>query len=181
MSEQVVLVDKNDKKTGLMEKLAAHRAGGTRHRAISALLYRARSGKKEFLLQQRSKEKPLWPLYWTNTVCTHPRDKEAPVDCAVRRLKEEMGIAIKKDDLQFVYKLPYQAQYSKRLAENELDHLFVGEWNGNVVINSFEVADYRWTEVDLLMREVKENPNIFTPWFLKIMVDGRLTKLLDNI
>lgn len=177
MSEQVVLVDEYDNQIGLMDKLEAHRGEGTLHRAISVLLYRIKDGKKELLLQQRSKEKPLWPLFWTNTVCTHPRDGEVPVDCAVRRLSEEMGIRVQKSDLRFVYKLLYQARYNEQFSEHELDHVFVGRWDGQVMINVDEVNDYRWIELGKLNVDLQNHPDVYTPWFLKITSEERMAGL----
>jgi isopentenyl-diphosphate delta-isomerase len=67
---QVVLVDKNDKVVGYKDKLEAHKNPVPLHRAVSVLIFN--SGKDKVLIQKRSKNKPTWPLYWSNTVCTHP-------------------------------------------------------------------------------------------------------------
>ena len=168
-NEQVVLVDKNGNKLGLMDKLEAHHGNGTLHRAISVVLYRLRNGKKELLLQQRSKGKPLWPLFWTNTVCTHPRDGESYKTCAVRRLKEEMGIVLKEKSLSFVFRILYQATYNKELSEYELDSVFLGKWDGEYHLVLDEAADARWADWHAVTSDVKKNPNRYTPWFQKIM------------
>ncbi len=176
--EQVVLVDKNDNQIGLMDKLEAHQGKGVLHRAISVLLYRKKKGAVEVLLQKRAADKPLWPFFWTNTICTHPRDGETAVDCAVRRLEEEMGIVVKKEDLQFVYKLLYQAQYTSDLAEHEFDSLFVSEWDGNLAINPREVADARWISAPVLQAEMTVKPNTFTPWVHMFMKEEKVKNLL---
>ncbi|MBI3576523.1 isopentenyl-diphosphate Delta-isomerase [Candidatus Gottesmanbacteria bacterium] len=163
--EQVVLVDKNDNNIGLMEKLAAHQGSGHLHRAVSVLLYRKKNGKTEILLQQRSKNKPLWPLYWSNTVCTHPCDGELPINCAVRRLKEEMGITVKPENLRFIFTLLYQAKYNDDLSEHELDNVFVGEWDGEVELNNREVESCRWFAWNELQKNSMEKSQQFTPWF----------------
>lgn len=168
--EQVVLVDKNDNKIGLMEKLAAHRGGGHLHRAVSVLLYRKKNGKTEVLLQQRGPAKPLWPFFWSNTVCTHPRDGEPSLACAVRRLKEEMGIEVLLDRLTFVTKLLYQAPYTRELSEHELDHVFVGEWDGLVVLNQQEAVAYQWKGWDGLVSDMQKNPSRYTPWFKTLVL-----------
>ena len=69
--ERVVLVDAKDNQIGLMDKLDAHKNGGTLHRAISVFLSRRRSGQVEVLVQRRSKEKPPWPLFWSTSACPH--------------------------------------------------------------------------------------------------------------
>ena len=44
------------------------------------------------VLQRRAADKPLWPLYWSNACCSHPRAGETVEDAARRRLREELGV-----------------------------------------------------------------------------------------
>ena len=157
-----------------MEKLAAHKGRGVLHRAVSVLLYRKNKGHIEVLLQKRAKNKPLWPLFWSNTVCTHPRDGETNTDCAVRRLREEMGIEVSSDALTFIGKFLYQAQYIKDLSEHELDHVFTGRWNGVVLLNKEEASGYEWKILDDLVVNMQKNPSQYTPWFLKMILEIKL-------
>ena len=58
--EQVILVNADDRETGAMEKLAAHRNGGARHRAFSVFIVDPRG---RWLLQRRAafqKAVALW-------------------------------------------------------------------------------------------------------------------------
>ncbi len=180
MNEQVVLVDKDDNQTGLMDKLEAHRGKGKLHRAVSVLLYRKNNGNTEVFLQQRSKYKSLWPLFWSNTVCTHPRDGESYVNCAVRRLKEEMGISLEPQVLTYINKFIYQAQFSHQLSEYELDGVVVGEWNKEVLPDTNEVAAYKWQNLNQLTQDLISRPQQFTPWFLDIMNNKLVIRELGN-
>lgn len=172
--EQVILVDKNDNQLGLMGKRVAHKGQGVLHRAVSVLLYRKKNGKTEVLLQQRAKEKPLWPLFWSNTVCTHPLDGELPLDCAVRRLKEEMGITVGSKILTFIAKISYQAAYNSELGEHELDHIFIGSWDGTIECNKKEVADYRWRNWEELKVDMQKKSSLYTPWFTMLVLGGNV-------
>lgn len=175
--EHVVLVDKSDKKIGLMEKLAAHRDGGHLHRAVSVILYRKKNGNTQILLQQRGRAKPLWPFYWSNTVCTHPKDEEAPIACAVRRLKEEMGIVVPANQLKFMNSLLYRAKYNEELSEYEFDHVFIGEWDGAMRPNIEEVVAYEWKRRDDLASDMQKNPSRYTPWFKTLVLEKSFLKL----
>ena len=166
---QVVLTDKKGNKLGLMDKLNAHKNPGFLHRAISVVLYKRTAKGVEILLQKRAKSKPLWPLNWANTVCTHPLDGESNLDCAVRRLKEEVGIEMKKVQLPELYRFYYQADYSEEYSEHELDTVVVGEYGGGWNLNPEEAADARWISWQALKTEIREQPDIFTPWFLMII------------
>jgi len=172
----VVLVDQKDNSIGRMDKLAAHKHGGHLHRAVSVLLYRTRNGHREVLLQQRSKTKPLWPLFWSNTVCTHPRDGESYEDCAVRRLREEMGIAVKASQLRFLFKLLYRAKYNELLTEYELDSVFIGAWDGVPTVNHKEAHTYTWMDWEDVKQDIINRPQRYTPWFQKLVHDPRVER-----
>ena len=73
-NEPLMLVDSDDVVIGFEEKAAAHRGNGVLHRAFSIFLFNEQG---EVLLQQRSALKPLWPEYWSNTCCSHPRRGES--------------------------------------------------------------------------------------------------------
>ena len=177
--EQVVLVDRKDRPIGLMDKLEAHKNGGRLHRAISVFLSRRKNGRVEVLVQQRSKEKPLWPLFWSNTVCTHPRDQEGYFECAVRRLHEELGIDMNPGDLKALYRLEYQAAYNQLLSEHELDTVLVGEYEGGVEPQISEAAAVKWMAWDTLQAEMQKNPSIYTPWFRAIVANEKTQHFME--
>lgn len=161
---EVVLVDKKDKVIGYKEKYAAHKNPVPLHRAISVVILS--KDKKKMLLQKRPASKPTWPLFWSNTCCTHPLKDESYKDAAERRLEEEMGFAVPlKEQFKFIYK----AKFDKDWGEHELDATFLGFYDGEVKPNKEEVDDYKWMDVKDLRKDIKENPDIYTPWF-KIII-----------
>jgi isopentenyl-diphosphate Delta-isomerase len=178
--ERVVLVDQDDQKLGLMDKLEAHENGGRLHRAVSVLLYRTTAAGKEVLLQRRSRKKPLWPLYWSNTVCTHPRDGEDPIACAERRLGEELGISIPASRLRKLYRFAYQARYDEQFSEHELDVVIVGEYSGSARSQPEEVAGVRWLAWRDLVRQVGQHPEEYTPWFRMIIERDEVRQIFQE-
>lgn len=158
MEERVVLVDREDREIGTMEKMAAH-AEGRLHRAISVFLF---NEKGEMLLQQRAFSKYHSGGLWTNACCSHPRPSEAPLAAAVRRLKEEMGIA---SELVKVCDFIYEAKLDKGMTEHEFDHVFVGKFEGEPVLNPEEAADWKWIGIQELNEDIQKNPNAYTVWF----------------
>ena len=81
MSEdKVILVDKNDNQVGLMPKLEAHEKG-VLHRAFSVFLI---NDSNQLLIQRRALNKYHSPGLWTNTCCSHPRDRESIMEAANR-------------------------------------------------------------------------------------------------
>ena len=68
-------------------KMEVHRLG-LRHKAVSVFV----TDGSKVLIQRRALTKYHTPGLWANTCCTHPRWDEDAADCAVRRLREELGI-----------------------------------------------------------------------------------------
>ena len=87
--EKLILVDESDNILGYETKVKAHEGIGILHRAFSLFIF---NDKKELLIQKRSQDKPLWPMFWANSVCSHPRKGEEYDTAIHRRLKEELGI-----------------------------------------------------------------------------------------
>ncbi len=158
--ERLILVDADDRPTGSASKRLCHDGEGRLHRAFSVFLFRDDGS---VLLQQRSSGKRLWPLYWSNACCSHPRLGEETAEAARRRLQQELGL---ETPLHYVYKFRYQASYGAAGSEHELCWVFVGRTSSAPVVHPEEVAAYRHYAPDELDAAVEETPEIFTPWFL---------------
>lgn len=167
--EKVVLVNPQDEIQGLMGKQEAHEKG-LLHRAISIILF---NSKGEILLQQRADAKYHWAGIWSNTVCTHPRENETYLAAATRRLTEELDIAT---DLKQIFHFIYKAKDEESgLTEHELDHVFIGNYEGSIPFNTEEVKAVRWISKANLDQELAENPEQFSFWFKIILkeMEGR--------
>ncbi|QCX54031.1 isopentenyl-diphosphate Delta-isomerase [Elizabethkingia sp. JS20170427COW] len=162
MEENVVLVTPDDDELGLMGKLQAHQYG-LLHRAFSVFLF---NDEGKMLLQQRASCKYHSPNQWTNACCSHPREGETYQNAALRRLQEELGIHC---DIEEKFHFIYKADVGNQLIEHELDHVFIGTYNGELNLNPEEVAAVRWISLEDLEKEVKEQPQHFTEWFKIIL------------
>lgn len=161
--EQVILVNENDEQIGLMPKLEAHEKA-LLHRAFSVFIF---NDKKELMLQQRALHKYHSPGLWTNTCCSHQRNGETNLEAGKRRLQEEMGFETSlKETTSFIYKAPFD----NGLTEYEYDHIMVGNYNDNPVINPDEVATWKWMPIEEVKEDIKNNPEQYTAWF-KIIFD----------
>lgn len=160
--ESVVLVNEKDEKVGLMPKLEAHEKG-LLHRAFSVFVF---NDKGQVLLQQRALHKYHTPGKWANTCCSHQRDGESTLDAGKRRLEEEMGFVT---DLEFRKSFIYKASFDNGLTEHEFDHIMVGKYNEDPIINPEEVADYKWISIPDLQVDIELHPEKYTAWFKIIM------------
>lgn len=169
--ELVILVNENDEQLGLMPKMEAHEKA-LLHRAFSVFTF---NQKGELLLQQRAASKYHSPLLWTNTCCSHQRNGESNIDAGKRRLQEEMGFVC---DLKEVFSFVYKAPFDNGLTEHELDHVMVGDYNENPIINKEEVENFKWMTVENVKMDMEVNPENYTAWF-RIIFD-RYYKFISN-
>ncbi len=157
--EPLILVNEQDEEIGYLDKKSCHQGNGILHRAFSIFIF---NDEGKVLMQQRSQQKNLWPLYWSNSCCSHPRKGEALPIATRRRLEEELGFVC---DLTYLFKFIYQASYEDRGSEYELCYVYIGKSNDPVKSNTNEIADWRYMEIAELDEEIKRHPENFTPWF----------------
>lgn len=155
---KVILVSESDEAIGVMDKMEVHRKG-LLHRAFSVFIF-DRQGR--MLLQQRAKEKYHGGLLWSNACCSHPFPEESIEHAAGRRLKEELGFSTK---LEEIFSFTYHAEVENGLIEHEFDHVFAGEYEGNVALNPKEVSAVEYKEMPEIRSALEAKPQQFTSWF----------------
>lgn len=161
--EKVILVNENDEQIGLMPKIEAHEKA-LLHRAFSVFIF---NDKNELMLQQRGLDKYHSPGLWTNTCCSHQRDGESNIQAGKRRLQEEMGFVV---DLTETISFMYKAPFDNGLTEHEYDHVLLGNYNDDPVINPDEVASWKWMPLEEVRADIAARPEIYTEWF-KVIFD----------
>lgn len=149
-----------DGKLAPVGKLAVHERG-LKHPAVSVMIL---AGDK-MLIQQRALEKYHTPGLWANACCTHPFWGEAPLNCAIRRLEEELGIT--GLDLQHKTQLEYRSDVGGGLIEHEVVDLYVAHADETLSVtpNPEEVMAWRWISMNALKIGITMSPERFTPWF----------------
>lgn len=155
----LILVDEEDQIIGHENRDKCHQGDGLLHRAFSIFIF---NPQKKLLIQKRSAKKVLWPLHWSNSVCSHPNKGETCEEAAVRRLKEELGF---DTSLNFVFKFQYQARYKNAGSEREMCSVYFGKSNGTVLTDHTEIAEWQYLDLEKVNKELQANPNLYTPWF----------------
>ena len=157
--EDLILVDAGDNEIGFRSKAECHDGVGILHRAFSVFLF---NDAGQVLLQKRSSSKRLWPGFWSNSCCSHPRRGESMQVAIERRLSDELNI---NAALEYIYQFCYQAHYGEAGSENELCHVYLGTVGDDVLANESEIDSIRLIAAADLDAEFAENPHQFTPWF----------------
>ena len=156
--ERVVLVDDQDREIGEMEKLEAHEKG-LLHRAISVCLF---DEKGRWLIQRRARGKYHSPGQYANSCCSHPRKGEKPLDAALRRTFEELGV---RAQLRFCTTFVYREEVGQDLVEHEYDYLFMGRSLNAPSPDPDEVESCHWWTTEQIEEALEKTPEIFASWF----------------
>lgn len=159
--ENLILVDENDVEIGLGEKINVHLKKGMRHRAFSVFLINSEGN---VYVQQRSKEKLLWPMHWSNSCCSHPRFGEDINQAVTRRVEEELGIKLSSSP-SFLYKFWYESVYLDVGFENEICHVYFVISDEIPSHNPEELNSGIYIHYSKLQDVFFNSKNKFTPWF----------------
>ena len=154
----LILVDEEDRPIGTLPKAQGHLGAGRLHRAFSVFLFDQHGS---VLIQQRAAGKMLWPGYWSNSCCSHPRPGEEIQLAAQRRVREELRVEC---HLRFLYKFRYQAHFGKVGSEHELCYVYAGFASGALEVDPAEISDHRWITPGDLTRAIADDPDRFSPW-----------------
>jgi isopentenyl-diphosphate delta-isomerase len=157
--EQVVLVDESGRAAGVADKQAVHTSSTPLHLAFSCYLLDSAG---RLLLTRRAPSKKTWPGVWTNSCCGHPLPGEAIEDSVVRRVRDELGMAVQ--DLRLVLpEFRYRAEMNG-VVENELCPVFLGRAVGTPAPDTQEVAAVRWVSWDAFRQRARRRPSSLSPW-----------------
>jgi len=168
--EEILLVDLDDNEIGYSTKEDVHKYG-TLHRAFSVFLV----NEDKILIQRRNKNKYHSGGLWTNACCSHQRKTETLMDAVSRGLKEELGIECEvSEQFSFVYR----TKFAEDLYEYEVDHVFLGKYDGQIDLNLDEADAIEWVSISDLKERLRENADTFTSWF--IIAAPRVIKILET-
>jgi isopentenyl-diphosphate delta-isomerase len=158
-----------------VDKIEVHRRG-LRHPAVSVFVLQG----ARVLIQQRALAKYHTPGLWANTCCTHPHWGEAAAVCAVRRLREELGIA--GLSVSRAGRVEYRAEVGGGLTEHEVVEVFTAEAGPALALqpDPAEVAAVRWVDLYDLAAEVRRWPDRFTPW-LRIYLAEHMDRIFGGL
>lgn len=150
------------------DKLAVHRRGD-RHPAVSVFVL----CRGQILIQRRALGKYHTPGLWANSCCTHPRWDEPAAACALRRLREELGLDLPA--VEFAGQVEYRAEVGNGMTEHELVDVFLGraEEQPQLAPDPAEVMETRWLSLAALEAEIAARPGRFTPWLHIYLRDHR--------
>jgi isopentenyl-diphosphate delta-isomerase len=163
MKRTVTLTDETGADLGRTDIIEAHTGSGKLHLAFSVYVFN--SDKTKILIQRRSSEKMLWPMFWANTCCSHPFENETAEAAGMRRMKEELGVHC---ELRHGPSYTYRAEDpAGRGVEHEYVTTLMGTLDEKTSLkpDPKEVAEWKWISVGALLQEFRKNADAYAPWF----------------
>ena len=159
MIEWLDIVDKDDVVIGRATRDQIH-AENHFHRSAHIVVF---NSKGDVFVQLRSKLKDNSPGLWDTSAAGHVDSGEDYIDCAVRELAEELGIASTPESLTFVSELSPDIRNGF-----EFTRIYTTVSDQALVLQAEEIDDGRWLESGELDSWIKEDQSAFTDSFLTI-------------
>jgi isopentenyl-diphosphate delta-isomerase len=142
MDELIDILDTDGNMTNTTAmKFEAHKNGWF-HQTVHIWFY-TKNG--TILMQQRGKEKDIYPLLWDVSVAGHIGAGEDIITSALREIQEEIGLIISPSDLEKIGIFKSVKNHSEVLKDYEFHHTFIAELK--TPLNSLQKQD---SEVEAL-------------------------------
>jgi len=149
MTEEIFdVVNERDEVVGQSLRPEVH-ARGLRHRAVHVLVFNARG---EVFLQKRSMSKDTSPGLWDSSASGHVDSGEDYDECAVRELREEIGLTIERPP-ERLFKIAACAETGQ-----EFVWVYRLEHEGPFTLHSGEIERGEWFAPSVVTRWVVERP-----------------------
>ncbi len=159
MSEEIFdVVNERDEVIDRQPRGEVHRLG-LKHRATHVLVYNARG---DVFLQKRSMQKDRQPGLWDSSASGHLNSGEDYDACAVRELREEIGLAVAQP-LERLFKIAACAE-----TDQEFVWVYRCQSDGPFALNAEEIERGGWFAPAEVTRWMAERPLDFAGALLLI-------------
>lgn len=156
--DNLICIDENDQANRQASKPVCHDGMVILHWALSSFLFDMQGW---VLLQQRSALKCLWPHWWANSCCSHPKNHELVAAVAQQHLFEELQL---RCFLNWTHPFIYWAAFDQVGSGFELCHDFVGCIDSELQVNHNEIAATCRVQPAQLDKELLDPSARIMPW-----------------
>lgn len=157
MNELFDVLNSNGEYTNeVVDRLECHKKG-LWHKAV--VLFIISDDNKKVLLQQRSGSKKLWPNLWDITAGGHVLKDEFGYQAVIREAKEEIGIDLNKNDLEFIGATTSEVTKGDMI-DKHYNEYFISHKDidiNDIVLQKDEVQDIKWFTKEDIIKRVNNN------------------------
>jgi len=165
--EKLEVFNEQGNPTGEIVDRATIHENGLWHRVSHVWIY---TDEGEVLIQKRSEKKDAHPGLWDISAAGHIDIDESPETAAVREVKEELGIDIERDKLEFFdIKNINLIDKKNSIIDNEITYIFLYKHSGTISefsIDPEEVSEIKFVGINQLRKEFEnsDKKNQFVPF-----------------
>ena len=156
MEEIFDVLNEKGEYTGKTETRENCHKNGLWHKAVAMF---AVNSKGQVLLQKRSATKKLWPNMWDITAGGHVLTGEFGFQAAIRELKEELGIEVKRQDMIFIGACT-SSNIKGEIINNHFNEFYIiqAEIDTNTItLQEEEVSEVKWVDKEEIIEKIKNN------------------------
>lgn len=124
MDELIDILDAEGNETGKTAMKSEAHKNGWFHQTVHIWFYTLDS---KILLQQRGKDKDIYPLLWDVSVAGHIGSGENISIAAIREVTEEIGLTISRSELHKISVFKSIKEHRVDLIDCEFHHAFISE------------------------------------------------------
>ena len=138
---------------------------GLYHKAV--VVFVLSNDNNKILLQQRSSNKKLWPNLWDITAGGHVLTKELGYHAVIREAKEEIGLDITRDELEFIG-CTTSENVKGDIINRHFNEYYVVHKDvdiDSIKLQEEEVQDIKWITKEEMIRRIKNNYEDLTEKF----------------
>ena len=157
MNELFDVLDKNGEYINQIETRDDCHKNGLWHKAV--VVFIISMDNKKVLLQQRSSNKKLWPNLWDITAGGHVLSGEFGYQTVIRETKEEIGIDINKNDLEFIG-CSTSENISGDIINRHFNEYYIVHQDidiKDIVLQEDEVQDIKWFDKEDVINRINDN------------------------
>ncbi len=157
MSEYFDVLDEHGDYTDEVVSREECHERGLWHKA--AVVFVVSTNNQRVLLQKRAAHKKLWPNLWDITAGGHVLAGELGYQGVIRETKEELGVEITKDDLEYIGTTVSENR-ERDIINRHFNEIYIVHSDIDVTdikLQEEEVQDIQWFERDELLRRIKNN------------------------
>ncbi len=169
MKELIEVLDENGHKTGIIKTKSEIKRNGDYHRAIRVIIVNSAN---EVLFQKRSNKKKMFPNLWSIYLTGHVKAYEESTDAIIREVKEEIGIDILSDELEYLYTIKDEKKknnYDERIFFDT--YLLRKDIDINEIKMNNEVIGVQYLTIDEINYLIENNSKMIIPNDYDVILD----------
>lgn len=160
--ELLDVVDDRDRVIGTARRRDVH-SQGLKHRAVHVLVFDLRN---QLFVQKRAASKDSFPLRYDSSASGHLGSGEDYDDCAVRELREELGLEVERSQLGKHLKINARP-------ETGWEFVWVYSVRGDFrpIVNPVEITDGAFWDVNAVRRLAVDHPEQCASSFCRVFLE----------